>query len=251
VPGRIAGGLRLPHDETGDCHLYTVALARLAQGLGVRFLYGQAVTRLAERGNRVSGVQLESGPHLSADCYVLALASYTRALVQPLGLDLPLYPVKGYSLTLPLLDAQRAPRSTVLDETYKVAITRLERRLRVGGMAELAGDDLRLRPTRRATLEKVVQELFPGGDLAAAEFWAGLRPMTPDSTPIVGGTPIPNLYLNTGHGTLGWTMAAGSGQLLADLILGRPPAIRVDGLAMDRYFQAARRRTLPARGLRA
>jgi D-amino-acid dehydrogenase len=167
-------------------------------------------------------------------------------LLQPLGLDIPVYPVKGYSLTMPLKDAALAPQSTVLDETYKIALTRLGDRLRVGGMAELAGFDLRLNPRRRATLEKVTRELFPGGDLGQALFWTGLRPMTPDGTPLVGATPLENLYLNTGHGTLGWTMACGSAQLLADLISGRQPAIRTEGLDMGRY--GARRATsLPGR----
>jgi D-amino-acid dehydrogenase len=123
----------------------------------------------------------------------------------------------------------------VLDETYKIALTRFDKRIRIGGMAELGGFDLRLNPRRRATLELVARDLFPGGDLPRAEFWTGLRPMTPDGTPIVGRTPVANLFLNTGHGTLGWTMACGSGRLLADLVMGRRPQIRTEGLAMDRY----------------
>jgi D-amino-acid dehydrogenase len=166
---------------------------------------------------------------------VLAAGSFSRNLLLPLGLDIPVYPVKGYSLTMPLQDASLAPQSTVLDETYKIALTRLGDRLRVGGMAELAGFDLRLNPRRRATLEKVTRELFPGGDLSQAQFWTGLRPMTPDGTPLVGATPLKGLYLNTGHGTLGWTMACGSAQLLADVISGRQPAIRTEGLDISRY----------------
>jgi D-amino-acid dehydrogenase len=166
---------------------------------------------------------------------VLAAGSYSRDLLLPLGLDIPVYPVKGYSLTMPLSDASLAPQSTVLDETYKIALTRLGDRLRVGGMAELAGFDLRLNPRRRATLEKVTRELFPGGDLSQAEFWTGLRPMTPDGTPLVGETPLNGLYLHTGHGTLGWTMACGSAQLLADVISGRQQAIRTEGFDMGRY----------------
>jgi D-amino-acid dehydrogenase len=172
---------------------------------------------------------------LDADAVVLAAGSYSRDLLLPLGLDIPVYPVKGYSLTMPLSDATLAPQSTVLDETYKIALTRLGERLRVGGMAELAGFDMRLNPRRRATLEKVTRELFPGGDLSQAQFWTGLRPMTPDGTPLVGATPLQGLYLNTGHGTLGWTMACGSAQLLADVISGRQPAIRTEGLDMSRY----------------
>ncbi|MFP5476509.1 MAG: D-amino acid dehydrogenase [Gammaproteobacteria bacterium] len=232
--GALVGGLRLPNDETGDCHLFTTRLAELARGLGVEFRYGSQVQALGTDGGRISGVQVDS-QWLEADRYVLAFGSYSRALMEPLGLDLPVYPVKGYSLTVPLLDESLAPQSTVLDETYKIAVTRFADRIRVGGMAELSGFDLSLKPARRATLEKVVGELFPGGDLPAASFWTGLRPMTPDSTPIIGGTRWGNLFLNTGHGTLGWTMACGSGKLTADLVTGQRPEISTDGLAVDRY----------------
>ncbi len=240
APG-LVGGLHLPGDETGDCQQFTVRLAELARGLGVQFRFGAEVAELQQDGGRISGVRLagqngEPGEVLSADRYVLALGSYSRALLAPLALELPVYPVKGYSLTVPLLDEARAPRSTVMDETYKVAITRFDKRIRVGGMAELGGFDLALNPRRRATLELVTRGLFEGGgDLAAAEFWTGLRPMTPDSTPIVGATRYPNLLLNTGHGTLGWTMAAGSGKLVADLALGRRPDIATTGLGLERY----------------
>jgi len=235
----IAGGLRLPNDETGDCHLFTRQLAERARALGVQLRTGCSVQALVRDGQRITGVQLMDADgqpeQLRAHRYVLAAGSYSRALLQPLGLDIPVYPVKGYSLTIPLRDESLAPQSTVLDETYKIALTRLGNRIRVGGMAELAGFDLRLNPRRRATLEKVTRELFPGGDLAQAQFWTGLRPMTPDGTPLVGATPLDNLYLNTGHGTLGWTMACGSAQLLADVISGRQPAIRSEGLDMGRY----------------
>jgi len=236
----ISGGLRLPNDETGDCHMFTRQLAERASALGLKLRLSCSAQSLVREGDRVTGLQLASpigapGERLLADAVVLAAGSYSRDLLQPLGLDIPVYPVKGYSLTMPLTDASLAPQSTVLDETYKIALTRLGDRLRVGGMAELAGFDLRLNPRRRATLEKVTRELFPGGDLAQAQFWTGLRPMTPDGTPLVGATPLAGLYLNTGHGTLGWTMACGSAQLLADVISGRQPAIRTEGLDMSRF----------------
>ncbi len=244
----LTGGLRLPNDETGDCHLFTTRLAELARARGVTFRHDVAVRRLRHAGEAIEGVELatEHGEVLRADRYVLACGSYTRALLQPLGLRIPVYPVKGYSLSIPLRDETRAPVSTVLDETYKIALTRFDQRIRVGGMAELAGFDLRLNPRRRATLEMVAGELFPGGDLPAASFWTGLRPMTPDGTPIIGATRYDNLFLNTGHGTLGWTMACGSGQLLADLITGRRPAIDVDGLGIERYARTVGERA-PAR----
>lgn len=231
----LVGALHLPGDETGDCQRFTTELAEKARRLGVQFLFNTDIQRLQTQGQAITGVQLAGGELLSADRYVLALGSYSRALLAPLGLDLPVYPVKGYSLTVPLLDPANAPVSTVMDETYKVALTRFDHRIRVGGMAELGGFDLRLNPRRRETLEMVLGNLFTGGDMARGEFWTGLRPMTPDSTPIVGGTRYANLMLSTGHGTLGWTMAAGSGKLMADLTLGRQPDIRTDGLGLERY----------------
>ncbi|RPH44663.1 MAG: D-amino acid dehydrogenase [Burkholderiales bacterium] len=243
VKDTLVGGLRLPGDETGDCQLFTTRLAEAASAAGVTFLYDHAIDRIERRGDTVTGVWVR-GPQgrrqLAADQYVLALGSYSRELLTPLGLDLPVYPLKGYSLTVPITDADAAPVSTVMDETYKVAITRFEDRIRVGGMAEIAGFDLRLNPRRRATLEHVVTGLFPnGGDVRAATFWTGLRPMTPDGTPVVGSTRVANLWLNTGHGTLGWTMACGSGKLIADLISRRRPEISPEGLAIDRYGRAA------------
>ncbi|CAB3850167.1 D-amino acid dehydrogenase small subunit [Achromobacter xylosoxidans] len=236
---KLAGGLRLPNDETGDCRLFTTRLAEMAAALGVEFRYNQSVTGLNTAGGQVTGVRV-GNEVLTADRYVAAFGSYTRGFLEPLGLDLPVYPVKGYSLTIPMKDEAAAPVSTILDETYKIAVTRFDDRIRVGGMAELSGFDLRLKDARRKTLELVVNDLFPGsGDVARAEFWTGLRPMTPDSTPVVGPTRYGNLFLNTGHGTLGWTMACGSGKLVADQVLGQRPQIRTDGLALSRYDRQA------------
>ena len=236
VPGVVVGGLRLPQDETGDAHLFTRNLAAICESLGVSFRYATAIEEIRHEGGRVAGVATTDGVLRTADAYVAALGSYTPALLAPLGIALPVYPVKGYSLTLPVTDAAAAPVSTVMDETYKVAITRLGDRIRVGGTAELAGFSRTLRGPRRRTLERSVRDLFPrGGDFARAAFWTGLRPMTPDGTPIVGPTRLANLYTNTGHGTLGWTMACGSGRLLADLISGRAPDIPAADLAVARY----------------
>jgi D-amino-acid dehydrogenase len=245
---RLTGGLYLPGDETGDCELFTRALSRKAIELGVRFRFGEEIDRLMHDGHRITGVRVQTphGPAVRiADVYVVALASYSRPLLTNMGLDIPVYPVKGYSLTVPILDAEAAPRSTVLDESFKVALTRFDQRIRIGGMAELAGFDLKLRTRRRQTLEKVVQDLFPGaGDLQQGRFWTGLRPMTPDGPPIVGPAPIDRLWLNTGHGTLGWTMACGSGQILSDMILGCTPAIRTDDLGCQRH-RVGRNRPYP------
>ncbi|OJU88342.1 MAG: D-amino acid dehydrogenase small subunit [Burkholderiales bacterium 66-5] len=245
----LVGGLQLPGDETGDCQRFTTGLAEKAKALGVKFRFGVQIAEVQQRRGQISGVRLAGDARevLTADRYVLALGSYSRAMAQALGLDLPVYPVKGYSLTVPLVDESRAPVSTVMDETYKIAITRFDQRIRVGGMAELGGFDLRLNPARRATLEMVTNGLFAGGgDLSAAQFWTGLRPMTPDGTPIVGATRIPNLLLNTGHGTLGWTMAAGSGKLVADITLGHTPDISTSGLGLDRYDDDSGRRMVVA-----
>ena len=231
----IAGGLRLPHDETGDCFKFTTALAAMAAARGVTFLMGRDIKGLAREGGRISHVETTDGP-VSGDAYLVAMGSYSPLLLAPIGLRLPVYPVKGYSITAPIVDADRAPVSTLLDESYKVAITRLGDRIRVGGMAELSGYTHDLPQARRDTLNQSVGTLFPGaGDLSGATFWSGLRPMTPDSTPVVGATPIDNLFLNTGHGTLGWTMACGSGHVIADLISGRAPLIETADLALSRY----------------
>lgn len=232
---KLAGGLRLPNDETGDCHLFTQRLADAAARSGVRFDFNKSVDGFEHTAGRIKAVRVGSET-IVADAFVVACGSYSRDLVGPLGLDVPVYPVKGYSLTIPIANPQAAPVSTVLDETYKVAITRFDDRIRVGGMAELAGFDSTLPPKRRETLEKVVRDLYPrAGDLSQAKFWSGLRPMTPDSTPIVGASEYRNLFLNTGHGTLGWTMACGSGRMIADLVMGYRPAINPVGLDLSRY----------------
>ncbi len=234
VREKLVGGLRLPNDETGDCQLFTTRLARMARDLGVRFHFDTAIERLDIANGQVAGVQTDKG-RVTADRYVLALGSYSRLLLQD-QFRVPVYPLKGYSITVPIVDAAKAPVSTILDETYKIAVTRFDDRIRVGGMAEIAGYSKVLNPRRRETLELVVNDLFPGGgDVARATFWTGLRPMTPDSTPIVGATPLNNLFLNTGHGTLGWTMACGSASVIADLVSGKVPAIHADDLAVFRY----------------
>jgi D-amino-acid dehydrogenase len=232
---KFVGALRLPRDETGDCFLFTNRLAEMARERGVNLRYGVSIESLRHEGERITGVTTSAG-EVKADAYVLALGSYSPLMLEPLGLRVPVYPVKGYSITVPITDPAGAPESTIMDETHKVAVTRLGTRIRVGGTAELAGYSLELREARRKTLEHVVTDLFPtGGDVGKATFWCGLRPMTPDGTPIVGPTKFGNLYLSTGHGTLGWTMAAGTGRLMADLISGKKPEISLDGLTLARY----------------
>ena len=235
VVHKLAGALHLPNDATGDCHLFTTRLAALCREQGVRFVFNHAIERFELSGKRIQAVYA-GGKRREAEHFVCALGSFSRPLLMQLGLDVPVYPVKGYSITLPVVQSDAAPQSTVLDETYKVAITRFNERIRVGGMAELSGYQLRLNPKRRETLELVVQDLFPhGGDVRQATFWSGLRPMTPDSTPIIGASAWENLTLNTGHGTLGWTMSLGSGKLAADMVSQMPTEIRSDDLGLCRY----------------
>ena len=229
---KIVGGIFFPGDESGDCHLFTEELARRAQERGVQFLRSTTIERVQASGTRIESVVTSHGA-LTADVYVAACGSYTPLLLQPLGLRVPVYPIKGYSLTLPVQPGPGAPRGTLTDETYKVVVTRLGARLRIAGTAELAGYDLTLRPSRFATLLHVVRDLFPtAADLSAPQQWCGLRPMTPGNPPVLGPTPFSNLYLNTGHGTQGWTMACGSGKALADVISGQRPGVPIEDYAL-------------------
>ncbi|MAC48013.1 MAG: D-amino acid dehydrogenase small subunit [Oceanospirillum sp.] len=235
VKEKFVGGLRLPDDQTGDCFAFTNKLADICKEMGVEFKFGTKVMYLEEAAGKVKGVMTSKGM-MKADHYVVAMGSFSRGLLQQVGINAPIYPVKGYSLTVPITNPDAAPVSTVMDETYKVAITRFDDRIRVAGTAELSGYNLDLLKQRRETIAMVVSDVFPdGGDVEFAEFWTGLRPMTPDGTPIIGKTKFDNLSLNTGHGTLGWTMACGSGSFLADLISGNKPEIDPDGLDISRY----------------
>lgn len=235
VKEKFVGALRLPGDETGDCFKFTQNLAKMAEDLGVKFHYGTTIEGIETAGGQITGVRTNAET-FKADQYIVAMGSYSHLLLKPIGIDLPIYPVKGFSITVPITNASMAPESTIMDETYKVAVTRLGDRIRVGGTAQLSGFDLELNESRRKTLDFVVSDLFPkGGDVAKAEFWTGLRPMTPDGTPVIGKTRFPNLLLSTGHGTLGWTMAAGTGRVMADLISGRPTDIEINDLGVSRY----------------
>jgi D-amino-acid dehydrogenase len=235
VKHKFVGGLRLPGDETGDCFLFTQRMAALARDAGAQFRFGAKIERLANSAGAINGVQTDAGT-MTADRYLVALGSYSTRLLARVGVRIPVYPVKGFSITVPISNPAKSPESTIMDETHKIAVTRLGDRIRVGGTAQLSGFDLQLNERRRRTLEFVVTDLFPhGGDVRRAEFWTGLRPMTPDGTPIVGPTRVRNLWVATGHGTLGWTMATGTGRLLADWMSDRKTEIDTDGLTIDRY----------------
>ena len=238
VRERFVGGLRLPDDETGDCYMFTQELARLATARGVRFVYDTVIESVDVDGDRVTQVSTSRGA-VRADVYVMALGSFSPLLLRPVGIDIPVYPVKGYSLTVPIVNGNIAPESTIMDETYKVAITRLGDRIRIGGTAEVGDYKVRLNANRRATLVRSLTDLFPGaGDLNRATFWSGLRPMTPDGPPIIGATRYANLHLNTGHGTLGWTMACGAARIIADQIARVAPEIPTNELSIARYRAA-------------
>ncbi len=233
-PAALAGAVHFPDDETGDAHQFTRALAAVAERNGVAFRYSTGVTALVREADRIACVLTERG-EVTADAYVLAAGSYSARLAKPLGLRLPVYPVKGYSVTLAIRDRAAAPRATLTDERYKVAVTRLGDRLRAAGIAELAGYSLDLPAARLRALDFVVRDLFPHAtDPASAQYWTGLRPMTPDNLPILGVTPVRNLYLNTGHGTLGWTLSNGSACVLADIISGRAPQVDVRAFSLAR-----------------
>ena len=235
VRDQLVGGIFSPDDESGDAHAFTVRLAEICAGLGVVFRYGVRIGKPVTAAGRIEGVETNGG-RLDGDAFVVALGSYSPPLLKPLGLDLPIYPAKGYSVTLPVADEGLAPMVSLIDDEFKMVYSRLGDRLRAAGTAEFAGYDDSVSEVRgRFILDKAL-ELFPGcGDAADAQFWAGLRPSTPDGVPVVGGTRYPNLFLNTGHGTLGWTMACGSGRLIADIVGGGPPEIPIDGLGIERF----------------
>lgn len=236
VREKFVGGLRLTADGTGDCRKFTISLTEKCAEMGVQFLYGQSIKSIAIENGKVAGVDTEIAGRVTGDAYVCALGSYAVNVLNPIGIRLPVYPIKGYSVTIPVTEDAQAPQSTLMDETHKVAITRLGDRIRVAGTAEIAGYSDRLGPHATDTVKHVIGDLFPkGGDISQAEGWTGLRPMTPDGTPVLGGTQYDNLFLNTGHGTLGWTMACGSGRAVADVVMGRTPDISFDGLTAERY----------------
>jgi D-amino-acid dehydrogenase len=225
---RVVGGVYDPKDESGDACRFTQELARIAGSRGVVFRYGAAIEAIEAAGGTVSAVRLQGSERATADAYVVSIGSYSPLLLRQLGIRIPVYPLKGYSITLPLGPAElaAAPTVSLTDEAFKLAISRLGNRLRAAGTAELTGYDTQVNATRCAAIARRIRELFPGlGAITTVENWAGLRPATPNNVPVIGRTKLRNLYLNTGHGTLGWTLACGSGSALADLMSGRQPQV--------------------------
>lgn len=233
----LAGAIFTPGDESGDAHKFTRELAALCAAKGVTFLYGTTVEELelSDSGRRLGSMTTDKG-RLHADAFVLCAASWSPRLAGQLGLRLPIYPAKGYSATLSVTDQARAPQVSITDDEHKMVYSRLGDRLRCAGTAELAGWNTEMNPRRAKLIPALAEGLFPGaGDFSQAELWCGLRPVTPDSVPILGATAVPGLYLNTGHGTLGWTMSCGSAKLLADIVSGRPTDIDISGLGLERF----------------
>ncbi|MBL8386030.1 MAG: D-amino acid dehydrogenase [Burkholderiales bacterium] len=225
----LAGGSMTPSDESGDAHKFTRALAQLAAARGVRFAYDTAVEDIAVAGGRIDGVRVRDAAGtrlLSGDAYVLCLGAFSPRFARRLGVRLAIYPAKGYSVTMPVADAARAHTVSLTDDEYKLVFSRLGDRLRIAGTAELNGYSTALNPVRCQAILRRTEQLFPGaGDAAQAQFWTGLRPATPSNVPYIGATRLANLFLNTGHGTLGWTHACGSGRAIADIVSGRAPEV--------------------------
>jgi D-amino-acid dehydrogenase len=222
---RLVGGRVYPEDESGDAYKFTTALAKLCETKGVEFAFGVDIKGFSTQGEKITSVKTQTAS-IEADAYILALGSYSPLLARPLGIDLPIYPLKGYSVTMPVKDPAAAWSMSLSDEAHKLVLSRLGDRLRIAGTAELNGYDTGINEIRCQAILKRVQALFPGaGDPSKAQFWAGLRPATPTNLPCIGRTKYSNLFLNAGHGTLGWTHACGSGRYLADLVSGRRPGI--------------------------
>ncbi|MDX9943512.1 MAG: D-amino acid dehydrogenase [Azonexus sp.] len=225
---QLLGGDYTASDESGDAHRFTQALAAQAANAGVDFLFETKIERIATAGGRIAGIvanNATTGPALlTADAYVMALGSYSPLLLQQVGLRLPVYPAKGYSATLNLAEGALAPTVSLTDDEYKLVFSRLGQRLRIAGTAEFNGYNLELDPIRCQALMQRTRQLFPQlAIVGEPQFWCGLRPATPSNVPFIGRSRLPNLWLNTGHGTLGWTMACGSAAALADLMDGKPP----------------------------
>jgi len=224
----VVGGVYNPNDESGDAWRFTQELARIAASRGVAFRFDADIEAIEAEAGSVRGIRLKGAPSTAADAYVVSLGSYSPLLLGPLGVRIPVYPLKGYSITLPLGPAEQgaAPTVSLTDEAFKIVISRLGNRLRAAGTAELTGYDTTLNSARCAAIARRIRDLFPAlGSVTTVENWTGLRPATPNNVPVIGKTRFRNLYLNTGHGTLGWTLACGSGAVLADLISGRRPQV--------------------------
>ncbi|MEN9761458.1 MAG: hypothetical protein RI906_1284 [Pseudomonadota bacterium] len=230
VRNRLAGATYTAEDESGDANRFAHELVRQCEKDGVQFLMSHTITALREAGGEIDHVEATDAEGrfrtIRGDAYVVAMGSLSPLLVKPLGIDLPIYPAKGYSVTMPVADASMAHQVSLTDDEYKLVFSRLGDRLRIAGTAELNGYDRDLNRVRCEAIVRRVEELFPGaGDSSQAQFWTGLRPATPSNVPIIGRSKLPNLFLNTGHGTLGWTHSCGSGKSIARIVSGLAPEV--------------------------
>jgi len=231
----LAGGLYLPEEETGNCAYFARRIKEIAEADGATFRFGVTVTGIATAAGRVSSLQTSAGT-MQADAVVVAAGSDSLRVLRGTGLRLPLYPIKGYSLSVAISRHEFAPSLSLMDEAYEVTVTRLGNRLRVAGTAELGSRQLKMRDAALGTLLKVVRDWFPAAaDYSKAQPWVGARPMLPDGPPVLGVTPLANLYLNLGHGSTGWAMACGSARVVADIVASRTPEIDLEGLNIGRF----------------
>jgi len=239
VKSEFTSGLRFANDCTGNCYLFTNQLYKKCLEMGVKFEFNTQIEDIQIEKERISSIKTNRG-EFDSDSYVVALGSYSSKILSKIGINIPVCPVKGYSITLPVLNNEDAPQSTIIDDTFKIGITRLGNNIRVAGTAHITGYNLELREKSLSLLKYGLNRLFPYAteECDDMKFWAGLRPNTPDGPPIIGATPYSNLYLNTGHGTLGWTMSLGSGKLLANIISGIEPEISLEGIDMSRFNYA-------------
>jgi D-amino-acid dehydrogenase len=235
VGDKLAGGVHYQGDHAGDCHKFTQALAERAAGIGVELRFGTRIAGFEREGDRITAIATDRG-RIAGDRFVLACGSYSAGLARQLGFRLPIQPVKGYSATLPVAGWNNAPTMPILDHDLKAGMTRLGDRIRLAGTAEFAGFDLSPNTQRTANLMRAFRQLFPDyPGTAEPLLWNGLRPMCPDGRPVVGRSPIANLFINAGHGPLGWTLSCGSARALADLIAGRSPAVDLAPFGLQRF----------------
>jgi len=234
-PDNIIGGILTPEDESGDAFKFSTELTRHLKNLGVNFRFSETIKSLETINNKIVSVTTEKAT-IESDAIVMSLGSYSPFLLKPLGIKLPIQPAKGYSVTIPTAGHNGAPTISITDEDHKIVFTRLGDRMRVAGTVEFNGYDTQINKERANSIRNIAQSLFPNaGDYSKAEFWTGLRPLTPDCVPIIGPTNYQNLFLNTGHGSLGWTMCAGSGKVLSDIVSGRIPKIDVSDIGLNRF----------------
>lgn len=234
-PAKIVGGIHFPMDETGNVNEFTVNLSKLLQQRGVEFKYNTDIKSIIKDGSKITGIETDKGT-LTADKYVMAMGAYSPLMLKKIGINVPIYPLKGYSISIKADNNKYAPNISITDQANKIVYSRLGDIVRVAGTAELAGYSDKIKKKRIKTTKKMAKSLFPlCGDIANAEPWACLRPSTPDGAPIIGATKYENLYLNTGHGTLGWTLSCGSANIIANIVAGEKPLIDMTGLTIERF----------------